>query len=236
MKTVVKYFIHAKTMCYVLRSKRCSAATGKGTGKIQRQRSCCSGYPPGGAVTGYYVAVHLNAGFSLVISRKLGHPANPEYAFGAVAEDGTIHLNKHAMQEVSQEEIDTAVAQQKKEIERRIMILRKGEPLPVIKNKIVLIVDDGIATGATIFAAIKMCRKKEAAKIVVAAPVSGWEIIEELKKDADEVVIPETPLFYHAVSQAYESFETVTDDEAMELLQKWKKEKSTQKQELEAKK
>ena len=194
------------------------------------------GIPRGGAVTGYYVAVHLNAGFSLVISRKLGHPANPEYAFGAVAEDGTIHLNKHAMQEVSQEEIDTAVAQQKKEIERRIMILRKGEPLPVIKNKIVLIVDDGIATGATIFAAIKMCRKKEAAKIVVAAPVSGWEIIEELKKDADEVVIPETPLFYHAVSQAYESFETVTDDEAMELLQKWKKEKSTQKQELEAKK
>lgn len=194
------------------------------------------GIPRGGAVTGYYVAVHLNAGFSLVISRKLGHPANPEYAFGAVAEDGTIHLNKHAMQEVSQEEIDTAVAKQKKEIERRIMILRKGEPLPVIKNKIVLIVDDGIATGATIFAAIKMCRKKEAAKIVVAAPVSGWEIIEELKKDADEVVIPETPLFYHAVSQAYESFETVTDDEAMELLQKWKKEKSTQKQELEAKK
>lgn len=81
-----------------------------------------------------------------------------------------------------------------------------------------------------------MCRKKEAAKIVVAAPVSGWEIIEELKKDADEVIIPETPLFYHAVSQAYESFETVTDDEAMELLQKWEKEKSTQKQELEAKK
>lgn len=194
------------------------------------------GIPRGGAVTGYYVAVHLNAGFSLVISRKLGHPANPEYAFGAVAEDGTIHLNKHAMQEVSQEEIDTAVAKQKKEIERRIMILRKGKPLPVIKNKIVLIVNDGIATGATIFAAIKMCRKKEAAKIVVAAPVSGWEIIEELKKDADEVVIPETPLFYHAVSQAYESFETVTDDEAMELLQKWKKEKSTQKQELEAKK
>ena len=86
--------------------------------------------------------------------------------------------------------------------------------MPAIKNKIVLIVDDGIATGATISAAIKMCRKKE----------------------ADEVVILETPLFYHAVSQAYESFETVTDDEAMELLQKWEKEKSTQKKEQEAKK
>ena len=83
------------------------------------------GIPRGGAVTGYYVAVHLNAGFSLVISRKLGHPANPEYAFGAVAEDGTIHINKHAMQEVTQEEIDTAVAQQKKEIQRRIMDLTK---------------------------------------------------------------------------------------------------------------
>jgi putative phosphoribosyl transferase len=193
------------------------------------------GIPRGGAVTGYYIAGHLNAGFSLVISRKLGHPANPEYAVGAVAEDGTIHLNKHAMQEVSQEEIDTAVAQQKKEIQRRIMILRKGEQLPVIKNKTVLIVDDGIATGATIFAAIKMCRKKEAAKIVVAAPISGWEIIEELKKEADEVVILETPLFYHAVSQVYESFEVVTNNEAMELLKKWKKEKKSKKQEQEAK-
>lgn len=189
------------------------------------------GIPRGGAVTAYYVALHLNAEFSLLISRKLGHPANPEYAVGAVAEDGTIYLNKNAMYEVTQEEINVAVAKQKNEIERRIKILRKGEPLPAITNKIVLIVDDGIATGATIIAAIKMCKQKGASKIVVAAPVSGTEIIKELKKEADEVVIMETPDFYHAVSQVYESFQTVTDDEALELLEKWKKEKYVQKKE-----
>jgi predicted phosphoribosyltransferase len=84
-------------------------------------------------------------------------------------------------------------------------------------------VDDGIATGATILAAIKMCRAKEAAKIIVAAPVSGAGVKEELQKEADEVVILETPFFYHAVSQAYEFFETVTDEEALALFEGWKK-------------
>jgi predicted phosphoribosyltransferase len=193
--------------------------------KYKDKQAVVLGIPRGGAVTGYYVAQHLNAEFSLLISRKLGHPYNPEYAVGAVAEDGTVHLNDTAIREVSQDEIDAAVAQQKKEIERRINILRQGEPLPTIKNKIVLIVDDGIATGATIFAAIEMCKKKEAAKIIVAAPVSGSAIVRQLKKLADEVVIIETPIFYHAVSQGYETFDQVTDEEALELLEKWKKEK-----------
>lgn len=184
------------------------------------------GIPRGGAVTAYYVATHLNAEFSLLVSRKLGHPFNPEYAVGALAEDGTIHLNANALLEVTQSEIDTAVAQQKLEIERRIKILRKGEPLPVIKNRIVIIVDDGIATGATIFAAIKMCKNQGAAKIIVGAPVSGIDKIDELKKMVDEVVILETPDFFYAVSQAYESFFTITDDEALAFLEKWKREKS----------
>src|SRR5512137_118785 len=110
------------------------------------------GIPRGGAVTGYHVAKYLNADFSLLISRKLGHPFNPEYAIGALAEDGTVHVNEHALSEVSQDDIDQAVVKQKKEIERRIQILRKGKPLPEMKDKTVIIVDDGIATGATIFA------------------------------------------------------------------------------------
>lgn len=199
--------------------------------KYKDKQAVVLGIPRGGAVTGYYVAQHLNAEFSLLISRKLGHPYNPEYAVGAVAEDGTVHLNDTAIREVSQDEIDAAVAQQKKEIERRINILRQGEPLPAIKNKIVLIVDDGIATGATIFAAIEMCKKKEAAKIIVAAPVSGSAIVRQLKKLADEVVIIETPIFYHAVSQGYETFDQVTDEEALGLLEKWKKEKKGSKKE-----
>ena len=97
--------------------------------------------------------------------------------------------------------------------------------MPVLKNRIVIIVDDGIATGATVFAAIKMCKNQEAAKIVVAAPVSGPDMVGKLKKEVDNVVILETPGFFHAVSQAYLSFEQVSDDEALELYEKWKDEK-----------
>jgi predicted phosphoribosyltransferase len=172
----------------------------------------------------------LNAEFSLLVSRKLGHPQNPEYAVGALAEDGTIHLNKHALEEVTKKDVAEAVSQQKKEIERRINILRKCQPLPEIKNKIVIIVDDGIATGATILAAIKMCKKKEAAKIIVAAPVSGPGIMKDLKSEADQVVILETPDFYHAVSQAYDNFEQITDEEASGLLENWKKNRKVKSQ------
>jgi predicted phosphoribosyltransferase len=187
------------------------------------------GIPRGGAVTGYHVAKYLHAGFSLIISRKLGHPLNPEYAVGALAEDGTVHLNEGALQEVTQRDIDVAVAAQEKEIERRIQILRKGEPLPPMDRKTVIIVDDGIATGATIFAAIAMCRKKGTAKIVVAAPVSGQETRKELEQSADEVVILESPPYYHAVSQVYGSFQQVSDEEAVALLEKWKAEEALNK-------
>lgn len=185
------------------------------------------GIPRGGAVTGYHVAKSLNADFSLLISRKLGHPFNPEYAIGALAEDGTVYVNEDALAAVSQDDIDQAVAKQKKEIERRKQILRKGKPLPEIKDKTVIIVDDGIATGATIFAAIEMCRKKKASRIVVAAPVSGTEKKEALARYADDVVILETPEYYHAVSQAYDSFQQVSDEDAVELLERWETEHKT---------
>ena len=196
----------------------------KALAKYKKEDTLVLGIPRGGAVTGYHVAKYLDADFSLLISRKLGHPFNPEYAVGALAEDGTIHMNKNALQEVSRKDIDEAVAKQKKEIERRIQILRKGDPLPDMKHKTVLIVDDGIATGATIFAAIEMCRKKQAAKVVVAAPVSGTEKKEELERYADEVVILKTPEFYHAVSQVYGSFQQVSDEEVVELFNRWKSE------------
>ncbi|MFD2247952.1 phosphoribosyltransferase [Pontibacter ruber] len=190
----------------------------KGTGAI------VLGIPRGGAETAYYVAKHLDAELSLLVSRKLGHPMNPEYAIGAIAEDGSIYINKGAEAGISQEAIDEIVAQQKKEIERRINILRKGEPLPELKSKTVLIVDDGIATGSTVFAAITMCRHKGAGKIVVAAPVSGKDKLKQLQHVADEVVILEMPDFYHGVSQVYEIFYNLSDEEALEFMEKFKKE------------
>jgi predicted phosphoribosyltransferase len=199
--------------------------------KYKDKNAVVLGIPRGGAETAYYVALHLNAEFSLLVSRKLGHPANPEYAFGAIAEDGSIYLSPSARQELSEEAINTVVDEQKKEIERRIKILRKGKPLPVLKGRTVILVDDGIATGATIFAAIEMCKNRNAGKIIVAAPVSGYEMEDKLAGKADEVIILEKPEDYYAVSQAYQSFYNLSDDDALGFMQRWEKEKGILKDE-----
>ncbi|KAA9035665.1 phosphoribosyltransferase [Ginsengibacter hankyongi] len=183
------------------------------------------GIPRGGAETAYYIALHLHAEFSLLISRKLGHPSNPEYALGAIAEDGSVYLSPFANEEFSKETINEIIDLQKKEIERRIKILRKGKPLPDLKDRTVILADDGIATGATIFAAIEMCKKRKAGKIVIAAPVSGYDMEEMLGEKADEVIILEKPGDFFAVSQAYQSFYNLSDDDALGFMERWEKEK-----------
>lgn len=194
--------------------------------KYKDKNAVVLGIPRGGAETAYYVALHLNAELSLLVSRKLGHPANPEYAFGAIAEDGSIYLNPSSSGQLSDKTIQEVVNEQKKEISRRINILRKGKPLPELKGRTVILVDDGIATGATIFAAIEMCKKRNARKVIVATPVSGYEMEGELANKADEVVILEKPADYYAVSQAYQSFYNLSDDDALGFMQRWESEKS----------
>jgi predicted phosphoribosyltransferase len=188
------------------------------------------GIPRGGAETAYYVAQYLQAEFSLLISRKLGHPMNPEYAIGAIAEDGSIYISPYAKGDVSDETIHMVEEEQKKEIERRIKILRKGKALPELTGRTVILTDDGIATGATVFAAIEMCKKRHAGKIVVAAPVSGPDAEEQFRNKADEVVILEKPEFYHAVSQVYETFNQLSDEEAIEFLERGEKEREKRQQ------
>lgn len=182
------------------------------------------GIPRGGAETAFCVAGHLGAELSLLVARKLGHPKNPEYAVGALAEDGSVYLNPDVRGELVQETIDELVQKEQEEIERRITILRNGEPLPPLKDRVVILVDDGIATGATLYAAIALCKKAGTARIVVAAPVSGRDKKREPLKEVNEVVVLETPSFFHAVSQAYESFYNLTDEEAKGFLERWKKE------------
>lgn len=210
--------------------KEAALLLAKALEKYKGKKVIVLGIPRGGAETAYYVASFLNAELSLLIVRKLGHPYDPEYAFGAMAEDGTVYYNPFAELKISQEAIDTVEEQQQKEIERRKQILRKGQPLPAIKNKTVIIVDDGIATGATIFAAIKMCKNKGAGKIVIAAPVASERIEKELLKEADEVVILETPGLLYAVSRAYESFYNLTDQQALAFMERWETEKSMENQ------
>ena len=179
--------------------------------------------PRGGVEVGYQVAKYLNAEFSLIVTRKLPFPDNPESGFGAVAEDGSTFVYKSYTYYLSEETINKIIREQKQEIERRIDVLRKGRPLPEVQNKTVILIDDGIAMGSTMSASIKLCKNRKAKKIVVAAPVSGKEMADKLGKMVDEVVILERPRFFQAVAQVYRNWYDVPDQEVIEILEKWDK-------------
>lgn len=179
--------------------------------------------PRGGVEVGYQVAKYLNADFSLIVTRKLPFPDNPESGFGAVAEDGSTFVYKSYTYYLSEETINKIIREQKQEIERRIDVLRKGRPLLEVQNKTVILIDDGIAMGSTMSASIKLCKNRKAKKIVVAAPVSGEEMADKLGKMVDEVVILEKPRFFQAVAQVYRNWYDVPDQEVIEILEKWDK-------------
>lgn len=202
---------------------------GRALEQYRNQDVLVLGIPRGGAETAYYVAKYLNADLSLVITRKMGYPFNPEAAFGAVAEDGSIYISEAAKNELSTEEINAVLQQQKQEIERRIQTLRRGKPLPPMKGRTVIITDDGIATGATLFATIALCKKNEVAKIMVASPIAGKRMETILRSKVDDFVILEIPPFYSAVSQGYEDFYNLTDEEALAFMDKWEREHNAHK-------
>jgi predicted phosphoribosyltransferase len=195
---------------------------GQALEKYRNSNPLVLGIPRGGAETAYYVAKYLNAEMSVVVTRKLGYPSDPEFAFGAIAEDGSLYLSDHASTKLSQEEMNHVINSQKEEIKRRIKLLRNGEDLPNLKGRTVILVDDGIATGSTLFASIMLCQNKGASRLIVASPIAGEDMFERLFRMVDEVVILESPPFYRAVSQGYASFKNLTDEEALEFMKKWK--------------
>jgi putative phosphoribosyl transferase len=174
--------------------------------------------PRGGVEVGLQVAKKLNLDFSLIISRKLPFPDNPESGFGAIAEDGSTFILENAYYWLSGENIERIKKEQISEIRRRISALRDGEPLPEIKGRTVILIDDGIAMGSTMRAAIELCKNRKAGKIVVAAPVAGREVAEEIGRRIDELVVLEIPAHFRAVAQAYEHWYDVSDEEVLDLL------------------
>ena len=178
--------------------------------------------PRGGVELGCEIARALHCDFSMLICRKLPYPHDPESGFGALAEDGSLYINPLAASFVSESDIERIIQEQSREIERRIAMLRKGQALPQIKGRTVILVDDGIAMGSTMHAAVTLCRKQEAAKIVVAVPVAGRQAIEEFSRLADEIVVLESPRDFHAVAQVYENWYDVSDAEVLELVEKMK--------------
>ncbi|MCL5673284.1 MAG: phosphoribosyltransferase [Deltaproteobacteria bacterium] len=178
--------------------------------------------PKGGIEVALEVAKYLNADFSLAIVRKLPFPDEPEGGFGAIAEDGSIYINREASRYLDNETIKRIVDEQKNEIKRRISVLRNGKPLPELKDRTVILIDDGIAAGSSMRAAIMLLRNNEVKKIIVASPVAGEEIVFKLKKLADKIVILEMPQFFRAVAQVYQNWYDVSDKEALELIERFK--------------
>ena len=175
------------------------------------------GLPRGGVPVAYQVAQALGAPLDVFIVRKLGVPGFEELAAGAIASGGVRVLNEDVVRALPNADaiIESATAREKTELERREQSYRNGRPPPQFRDRIVILVDDGLATGATMRAAVRALRQSGAAKIVVAVPVGPPETCREIQAEADEIVCATTPEFFRAVGRI--SLKRV-DEEVRELL------------------
>ncbi|MBE0425527.1 MAG: phosphoribosyltransferase [Nitrospirae bacterium] len=178
--------------------------------------------PRGGVVVGYEVSKALNCPLDIIIIRKIGCPGQPELAIGAVSETGTFVLNEDIISAygVPGEYIEKEISKQKNEISRRKTLYRDGKDIPSLDGKTVILVDDGVATGATIKAAISTLKKENLARLVVALPVSSIQASREIKNIVDEWVCPETPEWFSAVGEFYQDFTQVSDEDVVDILKK----------------
>jgi len=181
--------------------------------------------PRGGVEIGFHVALALDAPFAILVARKLPLPGDPEAGFGAVAEDGSTFLIEPLAATLGSAVVDETIRRQREEIRRRIEVLRAGEPLPSLRDRAVIVLDDGIAMGSTIRAAIALCRNQKAQRIIAAAPVASPTTTEDLKRIADEVVILEKPRFFRAVAQVYEHWHDVSDEEVLRIMDEYRRRK-----------
>lgn len=176
--------------------------------------------PRGGVVIGDEVAKHLDAPLDIVVPRKIGSPENPELALGAIAAGGVRYINRDLVMSlnVSDEYLEQEISRQKEEIERRTSIYRKGLSPLEVKNKTVILVDDGVATGATTVAAIHCLRKLEPKLLVLAVPVGPKDTLSTLEASVDRLFILEAPETFFAVGQFYEIFDQTTDQEVLAIM------------------
>ena len=178
------------------------------------------GLPRGGVPVAYEVARALRVPLDVFIVRKLGVPGFEELAVGAIASGGVRVLNQDVASALpNAEEIIESVTQREiRELERREQEYRDGRTAPELRDRTVILIDDGLATGATMRAAVKALRQRGAAKIVVAVPVGPPDTCKEFEEEADEVVCASEPEFFQAVGQYYEDFSQTSDEEVRDLL------------------
>jgi predicted phosphoribosyltransferase len=176
--------------------------------------------PRGGVPVGYEVARALGAPLDVFLVRKLGVPGHEELAMGAVATGGLHVLNESVVRNLAIPDyvIDAVAAEELEELARRERAYRGTRFPPEVRGRTVILVDDGLATGSTMHAAIRALKQQEPARIVVAVPTAAPETCEEMKSEADEVVCALTPEPFYAVGLWYEDFSQTSDDEVRELL------------------
>lgn len=173
--------------------------------------------PRGGVVVGYEISKVLKCKFDIVIAKKITPPQNPEFAIGAITYDGTIFEGPYWDDFAKSVNLDEEILRKKNEVKRRLEKYR-GKGDYELENKLVILVDDGVATGATMFVLLKWLAKKNASKVIVAVPVISARTYEELKSLTDDIIALEIPFEFASVGQFYEEFNEVTDEQVLSIL------------------
>ena len=178
------------------------------------------GLPRGGIPVGYEVARGLGAPLDVFVVRKLGVPGQEELAMGAIATGGVRVVNRDVVDalHIAPDVLDRAAAQELRELERRERSYRGDRPEPKVEGRTVILVDDGLATGSTMRAAVQALRQQRPARIVVAVPVAAFATCEELRREVEDVVCFATPEPFMAVGRFYDDFSQTTDEEVHDLL------------------
>lgn len=185
-----------------------------------REDAIVLGLPRGGVLVAYEVAQRLGLPLDVFVVRKLGVPGYEELAMGAIASGNVSVLNQDVMRALPDSEaiLEMVRAREKMELERREILYRQDRPALNLRGHVAILVDDGLATGATMRAAAAALRKQGVAKIVVAVPVGAPETCREIEAEVDETICAVRPAFFHGVGQFYEDFSQTTDEEVRELL------------------
>lgn len=177
--------------------------------------------PRGGVIVGEEIAKKLDCSLDVIISKKITPPSSPEYAIGAITHNGTIYYGKYWNNFSQEPNFDEEISKKKLEVKRRLEEYR-GNANYKFNNKTVILVDDGIATGATVFALLKWLSEKKVKRIILAVPVIPRNTFEEMKPLVDSIVALEIPVEFYAVGQFYKEFDQVSDKEVMIILNKFK--------------
>jgi predicted phosphoribosyltransferase len=189
--------------------------------------------PRGGVPVAFEVARSLHAPLDVFLVRKLGVPGHPELAMGAIASGGVRALNEDVLRvlQIPEEVIDSVAEEEQQELVRREQLYRGARPAPDVRGRTVILINDGLATGSTMRAAVAALRQQQPARIVVAVPVGAPETCAELQDEADQMVCARMPEPFHAVGLWYSDFAQTTDDEVRELLERAAEKRSAIRQE-----